>query len=624
MVAPDGTNKTISRIEALHKLNSQKEWTNKDLYRLMFKEDLYLLAYEKIKSKPGNMTPGTDGKTLDGTSLRIIRQLIEEMKTETFQFKPVKTVYIPKENGKMRKLGVPSTRDKIVQEVMRTILEAIYDSTEGAYFSEHSHGFRRGHSTHTALKEIREGWTATNWFIEGDISACFDEVNHEILVNIVREKIKDERFLNLIWKLLRAGEFDMQKGNENSLAGTPQGGVVSPILANIYLNKLDEYIKEIKEEMEKGEGKARNPEYRAIAQKRTKLAKEGKTKTKEFEQLTKLMKTLPSVKVDDPEFIRIRYTRYADDWMIGICGSKETASIVKEKVREFLNNQLHLRLSEEKTKITNARTEEASFLGYQIRIGRTAEGPAKQKVSTNNSGINYKRRSTGWEVILKVPVDRIIKRLSKRGYCKPNGEPTPRMAWQYLDRDQIILLYSSVNRGIQEYYRPTDNFAKLNRIQYILEYSLAKTLAMKMRKSVPQVMKEGLKVQVKTNKGEKTVAFYKNSDWKIKKDSFKEGKPEIDLVRIAVRLRTNSKLGMPCCICGSEYDIVMHHVRHIRKMDTAGKDMGFARVLRALNRKQIPVCESCHKRIHRGDYDGMRLSDLKYDPRKANVKRKDD
>lgn len=619
VVTPDGALKAISRIETLHKLNSNREWANNDLYRLMYKEDLYILAYEKIKSKPGNMTPGTDGKTLEGTSMEFIRKIIEEMKSETFQFKPVKTVYIPKENGKMRKLGVPSTRDKLVQEVMRMILEAIYDSSQGALFSEHSHGFRRGHSTHSALKEIREGWTATNWFIEGDISACFDEVNHATLVEIVREKVKDERFIDLIWKLLRAGEFDMQKGNENSLAGTPQGGIVSPILANIYLNKLDEYVIELKREMEKGESKGRNPEYRAIAQERTKLAKEGKTKTKEFEQLTKLMKTLPSVKVDDPGFIRIRYLRYADDWLVGVCGSKEIANTVKDKIGDFLKSRLNLRLSEEKIKITNARTEEASFLGYQIRIGRTAEGPAKQKTSTNGSGINYKRRSTGWEVVLKAPIDKLIKRLSKKGYCKPNGEPTPRTAWQYLDRDQIILLYSSVNRGIQEYYRPTDNFAKLNRIQYILEYSLAKTLAMKMRKSVPQVMKEGLKVQVKTTKGEKTVAFYRNSDWKIKKDSFKEGKPEIDLVRIAVRLRTNSKLGMPCCICGSEYDIVMHHVRHIRKMDSAGKDMGFARVLRALNRKQIPVCESCHRKIHQGKYDGLKLSDLKYDPRKANV-----
>jgi len=200
----------------------------------MYKHDLYILAYERIKSAPGNMTPGTDGKTLDGFSLHMIDEIIEEMRTEQFQFKPVRTVYIPKANGKKRKLGIPSTRDKIVQEVIRLILECIYESPHGPYFHDASHGFRPNRSCHTALREIRGKWSALNWFVEGDIRSCFDEIEHSVLVNLLRRKIRDERFLNLIWKLLRAGYFDLQKAKHESLAGTPQGSLASPILANVY------------------------------------------------------------------------------------------------------------------------------------------------------------------------------------------------------------------------------------------------------------------------------------------------------------------------------------------------------------------------------------------------------
>lgn len=201
---------------------------NTNLYRLMFKEDLYIVAYERIKSAPGNLTPGSDKKTIDGFSLDIIHKTIQEMRTEQFQFKPVRTVYIPKPNGKQRKLGIPSTRDKIVQEVIRMILEGIYDSPDGPYFHETSHGFRPNRSCHTALREIRGKWPATNWFLEGDIRACFDEIEHGTLVKLLRKKIQDERFLNLIWKLLRAGYLDLREARQDSLTGTPQGGLATP------------------------------------------------------------------------------------------------------------------------------------------------------------------------------------------------------------------------------------------------------------------------------------------------------------------------------------------------------------------------------------------------------------
>ena len=233
--------KTLERLEHLRRLNSNRQWVNYELYRLLYQEDLYIVAYERIKSKPGNMTPGTDEETLDGFSLETIRGIIHEMKTEQFQFKPVRTTFIPKANGKLRKLGIPCVRDKVVQEVMHMILETIYDSPYGPYFKDTSHGFRPNRSCHTALREFRGKWTAVNWLIEGDIRACFDELDHHVLVSILRQKIEDERFLNLIWKLLNAGYMDLHGIKRDSLIGSPQGGIISPILANAYLHELDEY-----------------------------------------------------------------------------------------------------------------------------------------------------------------------------------------------------------------------------------------------------------------------------------------------------------------------------------------------------------------------------------------------
>ena len=308
--------KTLERLERLRALNSNEQWVNHEVYRLMYKEDLYILAYERIKSKPGNMTPGTDEETLDGFSLEAIREIIQEMKTEQFRFKPVRQEFIPKPNGKMRKLGIPCVRDKIVQEVIRLILEAIYDSPHGPYFSNTSHGFRPDRSCHTALREFREKWTAMNWLIEGDIRACFDELNHRTLVLLLQKKIQDQRFLNLIWKLLNAGYMDLHGVRKDSLIGSPQGGIASPILANVYLHELDTFVEELRTDLEKGQKKHRDPIYQHLSKKKARMAAQGKTKTKEFKELVKRMRATPSSLVSDPNYIRIRYLRYADDWLV--------------------------------------------------------------------------------------------------------------------------------------------------------------------------------------------------------------------------------------------------------------------------------------------------------------------
>jgi group II intron reverse transcriptase/maturase len=608
--------KTLERLETLRKLNSNKEWINHGLYRLMFEEDLYIVAYERIKSKPGNMTPGTDGKTLDSFSLKEIQHIIQLMRTEHFRFKPVRTTFIPKANGKMRKLGMPCIRDKVVQEVIRMILEAIYDSPYGAYFRPTSHGFRPKRSCHTALKEIRDKWSATNWLIEGDIRACFDEIEHHTLIDILRKKIADERFINLIWKFLHAGSLDIRGRRRDSLAGTPQGGIASPILANVYLNELDEFVEQLQTKLEKGTAKRPNPTYRSLRKQRMRMAKKGLSKTREFREISRRMRSIPSAMVNDPDFVRIKYLRYADDWIIAVSGSHALAEEIKQEMKIFLKETLKLTLSEEKTHITNAKTEEAFFLGTSIHMGSV--GKIKLTTSTNSSGRMFKRRSVGWETVMKAPMQRLIKRLSSKGVCTSLGVPTSKAGWTHLDTDQIINLYSSINRGIQNYYRFVDNWSNLSRIQYLLDYSLAKTLAHKFKISLPKVFKRFgkiIKTTLRNKSGdERTVTFYTNRDWSKARDAFNTGNPGVDLLLLATRLHTRSKLGKPCCICNKQGQTVMHHVRHIRKLSDKREPTGFNRILRALNRKQIPICSACHHRIHRGAYDGLRLGELAYIP----------
>lgn len=247
--------KGLARIEKIRELNETREnWVNNDLYKLLFDKDLLIAAYESIKSKQGNMTQGVTGTTLDGFSIREVEKIISKLRDESFTFSPARRVLIPKGNGKSRPLGIAPPTEKVVQKAMEIILSAIYEPN----FSEHSHGFRPNRGCHTALKEIKNTWTGTVWFVEGDIKSYFDEIDHHKLIGILRKKISDERFINLIWKSLRAGFMithgESKKDNpqrltskkglyfRNTNQGTPQGSILSPILANIFLHEFDRKV----------------------------------------------------------------------------------------------------------------------------------------------------------------------------------------------------------------------------------------------------------------------------------------------------------------------------------------------------------------------------------------------
>lgn len=603
--------KSFTRIEAIRKANADPTYVNDRLYRLMFKEDLYIAAYEKIKSKPGNMTPGVDKTTLDQFSTTTVKNMIEKMKNESFSFRGARRVLIPKANGKTRALSVAPPTDKVVQEVMRMILEAIFEPT----FSSNSHGFRSGRSCHTALKQIRDTWSGVTWIIEGDIKGCFDNIQHDLLINALRTRIKDERFITLIRKALNAGYFDNGVFFSGSL-GTPQGSIISPMLANVFLHQLDQKVEELIKEHNIGEEdrKARNPEYRRLVSRREFLQKkadtaQGAERDLLIEQIREIKKAtlkLPPTLVSRNGFIRVKYVRYADDWVVGINGPRELADRLRVEIGDYLQN-LGLELSMEKTHIRHAKSEPARFLGTSFRVGSTS--PKIMRVKRN--GKWFTKRVAGWTPLMYAPVTDIVAKLSLKGSCNPQGEPTTINKWIYLDDYQIVEQVGSVWRGICNYYSFVDRFSNLSRIQYILQHAAAKTLATKHRSSRSKIFsKHGakLRVRVMNAAGEevKQVAMPLVRSWNAKPNRFMIGEVDTNFLERNLRLRTRSKLGSPCVICDSDDRVAMHHVKHIRKLGS--KVAGFTRVMAVLNRKQIPVCHECHHKIHRGEYDGISLS----------------
>jgi group II intron reverse transcriptase/maturase len=601
----------FTKLEVLRKNNSNSNWVNKRLYRLLYDKDLLVLAYENIKSKPGNMTKGSDGLTLDGISEEYLDKVIAELKNGSFEFKPSRRIEIPKKNGKTRKLGIPSPRDKIIQEALRIILESIYDSPKGSRFLDYSHGFRGGRSPHTALKSIRTSWRGSVWFVEGDISNCFDSLDHHILIDLLCKRIDDERFISLIWKSIRAGYVEFRTF-KNSLIGSPQGSILSPILSNIYLHELDVFVDNIIRRETKGSRRRQNPDYRILANRKQRRLQKKDEKIAEIKELTKAMKKVPSVDCYDSNFVRVHYIRYADDWVVGVVGDKLLAEWIRREIQFFLKNKLGLTLNEEKTKITHARNGQAEFLGVRISCGRFNHQTSSIHIV---NGRNTRKRISGGEIKMDAPLNSIVEKLHSKGFCDKKGFPIARGIWLNFDDADIVRSFSAVNRGLLNYYRFTDNFGNLNRIDYILRYSLAKTLSRKHRTSIGKIFdKYGRKINIK---GENfSVAFWSPPDWKRRPDLFMINE-FVDTLPTEIFKAAKSKLGYPCCVCGSDKSVSMHHVRHINNLMMRAarrKKKGFIKIMGALNRKQIPVCKKCHSEIHAGNYDGLKLSDLAYKP----------
>lgn len=393
-------------LNSLTQHSSDLEYKFERLYRILFNEEMYYIAYQRIYAKQGNMTKGVDGKTVDGFSISHIEQLIDTLKNETYQPKPSQRVYIPKKNGKMRPLGIPSFMDKLLQEVIRMILEAVYEGS----FENTSHGFRPQRSPQTALSSIQKSFNGTKWFIEGDIKGFFDNIDHEVLIAILSERISDNRFIRLIRKFLNAGYVEDWVFHK-SYSGTPQGGIISPILANIYLDKFDKYIKEYITKFNKGKRRKDNPIAKQLGHRKAKLVEKLRNtidETKRKQLFARIRETVkerlkyPAGDEMDDSIKRLKYIRYADDFLIGVIGSKQDCIQIKEDIKQFMADKLKLELSDEKTLITNAR-KHAKFLGYDVFVRKSND--------TRRDKNGHLTRSLDHKIVLYVTTEIMRKKL---------------------------------------------------------------------------------------------------------------------------------------------------------------------------------------------------------------------
>lgn len=484
----------LLRLEQLIELNKiNKTLINENLFSIVSDKDVLFAAYTNIKSNKGALTKGVDNITLDGINLDWFNKISKEIRTGAFKFKPSRRITIPKENGGVRYISIPSPRDKIIQEAMRMVLEAIFEPT----FSEVSHGFRPDHSCHTALNFLKMRFGQVRWFIEGDISKCFDSLDHKLIIKNLENRIKDQVFIDLIYKILKVGYIDKYyKKNE---IGTPQGSILSPILANIYLDSFDKFIEGLIISFNKGVRRKANPLY-------TKLIRGKITDTTETKRLKNIHnKNISCSLSNDPNYRRLVYIRYADDWIIGIIGSKEDCIIIKNKINDFLKLVLKLNLNEEKTKVTHATTERAKFLGYEIHTTGVNKRPL---ILVKNKDFRVKSTT---RPLLSVPVDKIIKKLTEKGFCRHGGNPTRLGKLIHFELNKIIEYYSTIIRGIINYYSLASNFWQLNRVYYILYYSCVLTLASKLRlRTKKRVIKKfGINLTIKTEDNKKLISIAK-------------------------------------------------------------------------------------------------------------------
>lgn len=480
-------------LNSLQKHSENPDYKYERIYRNLFNREMFLQAYQNIYSSQGNMTAGTDGKTIDAMSIERIDRLIAALKDESYKPYPSRRVYIPKKNGKKRPLGIPSVDDKLVLEVVRMILSAIYEGS----FEDVSHGFRPNKSCHTALRQIQVRFVRCKWFVEGDIKGFFDNIDHDIMIAILSKKINDDRFLRLIRKFLNAGYMEANQMH-NTYSGTPQGGIISPILANIYLDQLDKFMLEYKRNFDLGARRTENKEYQKLAWKRHGLSVKADKCTDEAERVGILaqIKEFDSQKLRipcrnpmDDSFKRLQYVRYADDFIIIIIGSKADAKKVKSDVGVFIMNMLKLEMSEEKTLITKA-TEKARFLGYDIRVT-----PQKNQYKITKNGI--KARNFNGHIQLEVSTELIRKKLLSLGAMKIDistgveiWKPVHRRKLTGREDLSILDQYNGEVRGLCNYYSIANNRSKLHKFRYIMEYSMYKTFACKYRTTKAKIIEK--------------------------------------------------------------------------------------------------------------------------------------
>ena len=564
-----------------------------ELYRQLFNPQLYLLAYGRIYSNKGAMTPGPDAETADGMSMGKIERIIDALRHERYRFKPVKRLYIPKKDGKQRPLGLPSWSDKLVGEVVRLLLEAYYEPQ----FSDHSHGYRPGRGCHTALRDVAVAWTGTTWFIEGDISQCFDRLDHQVMLAALGEKIHDNRLLRLVGQMLRAGYLEDWVWNA-TLSGAPQGGVLSPCLSNIYLDRLDKFVETVLlPGYTRGVLRSPNPEYNRVRSALRRARKRGDQST--VRALRKQQRSLPTGDPCDPGYRRLRYVRYADDILFGFAGPKAEAEEIKGRLAQFLQEDLKLELSETKTLITHARTSAARFLGYEITTQHA------------NQIITDGRRVANGSIRLRVPGD-VIKAKCTRYTSR--GKPERRPELLNHEDYSIISRYGAEYRGIVQYYLLAGDVYRLDRLHWVMVTSLLKTLAGKYDSSVSKMARKyGATIQtphgprkclqVSVDRGgdrKALVATFGGIPLRRQQNAVLRDREPVQATSRRKEL-IHRLLAGRCELCGQADKVRVHQIRKLTDLEKPGQpdQPEWVQIMTRRRRKTLVVCEACHDSIHR-------------------------
>jgi group II intron reverse transcriptase/maturase len=596
------TTETLERIRGNSTANRDRIFMN--LYRYMLRPDIYYVAYSKLYANKGAATKGANEDTADGFSESKVMDIIKSLRNESYQPMPVRRTYIPKKSDptKKRPLGLPTFTDKLVQEVLRMIIEAIYEPI----FLDTSHEFRPKRSCHTALTSLKKEFGGARWFIEGDIKACFDSIDHEVLIGLLNNKIKDVRIINLIRKFLKAGYLEDWKYHK-TYSGTPQGGIISPLLANVYLHEIDKFVRKLKAEFDTPKTEKWTAEYRSIRNEmqrissriertdisdlagRSRLIKEYQSKRKQ------LLKTPCAPQIDK----KIKYIRYADDFLIGVKGSREDCVWIKSKLAEFIGETLKMKLSDEKTLITHS-SQSARFLGYDVRVRRNAT------VKRGAAGLVKKRTLNNLTELL-VPHDRIRNFLFSKGIAiqKMDGAivPVHRGSLLRLTDLEIISVYNAELRGICNYYGIASNFICLNHFAYLMEYSCLKTLAAKHNSKISKIIamfkdgKGNWGIPYETKNGPKRRYFVKYSESKRNSNPADIINNELYIHQGSCTTLESRLKAKICELCGttesSQYEI--HHVNKVKNLK--GKER-WEKVMIAKRRKTLVVCNNCHYKIH--------------------------
>lgn len=601
----------IEVLKSLTEKSKDKSYKFQRLYRNLYNPEFYWLAYRNIYANKGSMTAGVDGSTMDNMSDSRIEKIINSLKDQSYQPKPARREYIEKKNSKKKRpLGIPSGDDKLVQEVVRMLLEAIFEPN----FSNRSHGFRPKRSCHTALKQIHDTFTGAHWFVEGDIEKCFDSFDHHIIVNLLKQRVDDEKLIALTWKFLKAGYMEQWQYHK-TYDGVPQGSGISPILSNIYLSELDTYMEEYKAGFDIGTSskRQRSREYRNaigrayIYKKRgaeiwdNLTEEERKSRARELKARQSVIRELPATVAHDDGYKTVQYTRYADDFLIGVIGSREDAQKVKDDVKQFLAEKLKLNMSDEKTKITHTG-DRARFLGYDISVSRD------QLATKTRNGKT--QRCHSYVVKLLVPREKWVGKLLEYKAMKVTINENGKERYKALHRGKLINLsdidilsaYNSEIRGLYNFYSIANDSYKIGVFANLMKYSMFKTFANKYKTNVNVIKARYFKngnftVEYQTKSGTKQAVYY-NKGFSRKLEVMNA---EVSLLPHYSKydrfnsLRNRIKFGL-CEMCGQKTDnISLHQVKRLKDLKGV---KAWEILMLEKRRKTLAVCPKCHSEIH--------------------------